>query len=118
MCIPESEQDHPLGYGEKILDLLIIFISSLKKIFIHVFICGCAESSLMCGLSLAAASRGHSLVVMHGLLIEVASFVAEHGLQGTRASAVVAHRLSCSTAYGIFPDQGSNRRPLDCKTDS
>ena len=119
-CIPESEQDHPLGYGMKILDLLIIFIfiSSFKKEFIHVFVCGCAESSLMCGLSLAAASRGHSLIVMRGLLIEVASFTAEHGLQGTRASGVVAHRLSCSMAYRIFLDQGSNQCPLDCKADS
>ena len=102
------------------LDLLIIFIfiSSFKKEFVHVFICGCAESSLMCGLSLAAASRGHSLVVMRGLLIEVASFTAEHGLQGTRVSGAVAHRLSCSTAYGIFLDQGSNQCPLDCKADS
>ena len=119
LCIPESEQDHPPGYGKKILDFLIIFIfiSSLKK-FIHVFVCGCAESSLMCGLSLAAACRGYSLVVMHGLLNEVASFVVEPGLQGTQASGVVAHRLSCSMAYGIFPDQGSNQCPLDCKADS
>ena len=72
----------------------------------------------MCGLSLAAACRGYSLVVMHGLLTEVASFVVEPGLQGTQASGVVSHRLSCSMAYGIFPDQGSNQCPLDCKADS
>ena len=27
---------------------------------------------------------------------------------GVRASVVVAHRFTCSTARGIFPDQGSN----------
>ena len=36
-------------------------------------LCGCA------GFSLVATSRALSLVVMSGLLIEVASLVAEHG---------------------------------------
>ena len=34
-----------------------------------------------CGLSLVAASRGYSLAAVHGLLIAVASLVAEHGIQ-------------------------------------
>ena len=34
------------------------------------------------------------------------------------ASVVVAHGLSCSTACGIFPDQGSNPRPLHWQADS
>ena len=34
----------------------------------------------MCGLSLVAASGGYSLVAVHGLLISVASLVAEHRL--------------------------------------
>lgn len=34
----------------------------------------------MHGLSLIAASGGYFLVVVHGLLIEVASHVAEHEL--------------------------------------
>ena len=33
------------------------------------------------GLSLVAASKGYSLVAVHGLLIDVASLVVEHGLQ-------------------------------------
>ena len=37
---------------------------------------------------------------------------------GTRASAVVAHGLSCSMACGIFPGQGSNQRPLHWQADS
>ena len=37
---------------------------------------------------------------------------------GTRASVVVAHGLSCSTACGIFPDQGSNPCPLHWQADS
>ena len=39
------------------------------------------------------------------LLLAVASLVAEHG-------------LSCSTACGIFPDQGSNLCPLHWQADS
>ena len=35
----------------------------------------------MCGLSLVAASRGYSLVVVHRLLIVVASLVGEDGLE-------------------------------------
>ena len=31
---------------------------------------------------------------------------------------VSAHELSCSSACGVFPDQGSNPCPLHCKMDS
>ena len=41
---------------------------------------------------LIAASRGYSLVAVHGLVLVVASLVAEHGLK-VRASAVSAHGL-------------------------
>ena len=44
-------------------------------------------------LSLVAASRGHSLVTVHRLLIAVASIVAEHGLWGTWVSATVVPGL-------------------------
>ena len=50
---------------------------------------------------------GFSLVAVCGLLIEVASLVVENGLESTGAVAV-AHRLGCSAACGIFPDQGLN----------
>ena len=57
--------------------------------------------------------------MMHGLLIAVASRVAEHRLQAHRlqqlqhaGSVVVAYRLSCSEACGIFLDEGSNLCPL------
>ena len=60
------------------------------------------------GFSLVVASRGCSLVLVCRLLIAVAFLFAEHGLQGAPASVVVAHRLSCSVACGIFPDRGSN----------
>ena len=75
---------------------------------------------LLDGFSLAAASRGRSLAVMCRLLTAVASLaaraltlgrvgsaVADPGLEST-GSVVVAVRLSCSMAGGVFPDQGSN----------
>ena len=45
-----------------------------------------------------------SLVVVRRLLSAVASFEAEHGLQGTWASVVVAYGLSCPVAGEIFLD--------------
>ena len=68
------------------------------------------------GFSLAAASRGYSLVMVQGFPIVVASLIMEHGLQG--AGSVVVHRLSCPEAGGIFPEQGLNRCSLHCKVDS
>ena len=59
----------------------------------------------MLGVFLAAASRGYSLVMVHGLLIAVASLLAEHRLQGAQASAgsvVVAHGLTKPMAHGIL----------------
>ena len=47
------------------------------------------------------------------LLVAVASFVERR-----RGLIVGAHRLSCSEARGIFPDQGSNPWPLCWQVDS
>ena len=46
-----------------------------------------------------------------------ASVVVACGLQST-GSVVVVHGLSCFTACGIFPDQGSNPCPLHWQADS
>ena len=60
------------------------------------------------GFASVAVSGGYSLDAVRGLLSAVAALVAEHGLQGSWASGVVVHRLSCSEVCGIFRDQGSN----------
>ena len=49
----------------------------------------------------SVASAGHSLVAVCGLLISVASLVAELGLQGTRALVVVAHRLNSCRSQAL-----------------
>ena len=43
--------------------------------------------------SLVVVSKGYSLVGVHGLLIVMASLIAEHGLLGTQASVVEAPTL-------------------------
>ena len=78
------------------------------------------------GFSLVAESGDCSLAVVCGPLTAVAPLVAEHRLQSVQASVAAAHglsscgswalehrlsrghRLICSTACGIFPDQVSN----------
>ena len=54
-------------------------------------------------------------VVVSGLLVAVASPIAEHG---AGASVVVAHGPSCSAACGTCPGQGSNSCPLHWQADS
>ena len=63
------------------------------------------------GFSLVVASGGCSLLGVHGLLIAVASLVASHRLDSG------GHRLICSEACGIAPDQGSNLSLLHCQAD-
>ena len=46
------------------------------------------------GFSLVSANGGYSLAVVRGLLIVVASLVAEHRLKGSQASIAAACRLS------------------------
>ena len=86
--------------------------------FHSLFTFGCAGAWLLLhGLFLVVARGGYSNCGA-GLLIAVASLVADQGLQGAWASAVVAHGLSCSTPCGIFQDQGSNLSPLHWQLDS
>ena len=73
-----------------------VFLLFLNSIYLFIF--GCAGFSLLCNsFSLVAASRDYSLVVALGLLITVASLVAEHRLEGSRASAVAAPGLWLSS---------------------
>jgi len=82
------------------------------------------------GFFLVVVSGVFSLVAACGPLITVASLLAEHepglcavsiaavpGLQST-GSMAVTHRLSCSTACGVFLDQGLNPCLLHWQADS
>ena len=72
----------------------------------------------VCGIYLAAESQGYCLVAVYNLLIVVASLLWSTASRCAGFSSwqrvglvVVARGLSCPTACGIFPDQGSNHVP-------
>ena len=71
----------------------------------------------MRGLSLVAASGGHSSSRRAGLSLSWPLPLRSTGSRRT-GSVVVAHGPSCSMACGIFPDQGSNPCPLHWQADS
>ena len=71
----------------------------------------------MRGLSLVAASGGHSSSRCAGLSLSRPLLL--RGTGSRRAgSVIVAHGPSRSAARGIFPDQGSNPCPLHRQADS
>ena len=69
------------------------------------------------GLSLVVASGGYSSSQCAGLSLSRPLLLRSTGSR-CAGSAVVAHGPSCSAACGIFPDQGSNPRPLHWQADS
>ena len=71
----------------------------------------------MRGLSLVAASGGHSSSRCAGLSLLRPLLLRSTGSRRS-GSVVVAHGLSCSAACGTFPDQGSNPCPLHWQADS
>ena len=71
----------------------------------------------MRGLSLVAASRGHSSSRCAGLSLSRPLLLRSTGSRRA-GSVIVAHGPSCSAACGIFPDQGSNPCPLHWQADS
>ena len=69
------------------------------------------------GLSLVAASGGHCSSRCAGLSLSRPLLLRSTGSRRA-GSVIVAHGPSCSAAYGIFPDQGSNPCPLHWQADS
>ena len=71
----------------------------------------------MRGLSLVAASGGHSSSWCAGLSLSRPLLLQSIGSRRT-GSVAMAHRPSRSAACGIFPDQGSDLCPLHWQADS
>ena len=69
------------------------------------------------GLSLVAASGVYSSLRCAGFSLWWLLLLRSTGSRHA-GSVVVARRLSCSAACGIFPDQGSNPCPLHWQADS
>ena len=93
---------------------------------ISLFIYGCTRSCCCAGFSLVEARGGFSLwclVLLQStsfrasVVAAVSSVVAVPGLQST-GSIIVAHRIRCSWACEIFPDQGSSPSLLRWQEDS
>ena len=78
-------------------------------LFIYFWLCWVFVS--VRGLSLVAASGGHSSSRCMGLSLSRPLLLRSTGSRRA-GSAVVAHGPSCSVACGILPDQGSNPCPL------
>ena len=87
-----SEVEFPVLYSRFSLWSAVIII----YLFIYLFLA--ALGLHYCAQAFSCGEQGLLLVVVHGLLIVVASLV-------------VAHGLSCSEACGIFPHQSSNPCP-------
>ena len=90
-----------------IVKLKCLFFFLINYLFIYLWLCWVFVS--VRGLSLVAASGGHSS--SRPLLLRST---------GSRraGSVVVAHGPSCSAACGILPDQGSNPCGLHWQADS
>ena len=89
----------------------------LNFIYLFIYLWLCWVFASVWGLSLVAASGGHSSSRCAGLS---PSWPLPLRSTGSRraGSAVVAHGLSRSAARGILPDQGPNPCPLHWQADS
>ena len=98
------------------------------KIFIYLVLAALGLQCCTC-FSLVAASRGCSVVAVFRLLIAVASSCRTQALGHAgfsiysfwvleHSSVVVAHRLRCPGACGIFLDKGLNLCLLHWQVDS
>ena len=93
------------------------FFKELLTYLFTLFFWLCWVFVSMRGLSLVVARGGHSSSRCAGLSLSRPLLL--RGTGSRRAgSVVVAHGPSCSTACGIFPDQGSNPCPLHWQADS
>ena len=87
-----------------------------KILFFNLFLA--ALGLRCCAQAFSSCSKwGLLFVAVRGLLLQWLLLLQSMGCRHA-GSVVVAHGLSCSMACGIFPDQGSNPRPLHWQADS
>ena len=95
--------------------IIFFFKHFFLILFIYLWLCWVFVS--VRGLSLVAASGGHSSSRCAGLSLSRPLLLRNTGSRRA-GSAIVAHGPSRSAACGIFPDQGSNPCPLHWQADS
>ena len=93
------------------------FFLNFLGLFIYFYLWLCCVFVSVRGLSLVAASGGHSSSQCTGLSLSRPLLLRSTGSRRA-GSVIVAHRPSCSAACGIFPDQGLNPCPLHWQADS
>ena len=87
------------------------------KIYLFIYLWLCWVFVSVRGLSLVVASGGHSSSRCVVLSLSRPLLLRSTGSRRA-GSVVVAHGPSCSAAYGILSDQGSNPCPLHWQADS
>ena len=120
-CIKQQQPKH--GSGTTFWYAAVFFFFFFKQFSSSLFVCLsiylwlCWVFVSVRGLSLVAASRGHSSSRCAGLSLSRPLLWRSTGSRRA-GSVIVAHGPSCSAACGIFPDQGSNPCPLHWQADS
>ena len=89
---------------------LFIYLFTYLFIYLFIYFWLCWVFVSVRGLSLVAASGGHSSSQCAGLSLPWPLLLRSTGSRRA-GSAIVAHGPSCSAACGILPDQGSNPCP-------
>ena len=97
--------------------LLFFFFFNFGFIYLFIYFWLCWVFVPVRGLSLVAASGGHSSSRCAGLSLSRPLLLWSTGSRRA-GSVIVAHGPSCSATCGIFPDQGSNPCPLHWQADS
>ena len=119
--LPRNSPTSP--YSSARFSLFVVFFFFFKgiplffKICLFIYFWLCWVFVAACGLSLVAASGGHSSSRCAGLSLSRPLLLRSTGSRRA-GSVIVAHGPSCSAACGIFPDQGSNPCPLHWQADS
>ena len=107
----------PLAVFKILCHWLFFFFKLWLFIYLFIYLWLCWVFVSVRGLSLVAASGGHSSSQCVGLSLSRPLLLQSTGSRCT-GSVIVAHGPSCSMACGIFPDQGSNPCPLHWQADS
>ena len=106
-----SLSDTPVSLLFFFFKFIYLCIYLFMYVFIYLWLCWVFVS--VQGLSLVAASGGHSSSRCAGRSLSRPLLLQSTGSRRA-GSVVVAHGLSCSAACGIFPDQGSNPHGDPC----
>ena len=101
----------PFRLLQSIKSLLVTYFFLNKFIYLFIYFWLCWVFVSVRGLSLVAASGGHSSSRCTGLSLSRPLLLRSTGSRRA-GSVVVAHGPSCPAACGIFPDRGSNPCPL------